>query len=144
RASAGARVLAVAITSDLALWIAALILALSGIGLAHNEMWAPLTGERLYAVSLLGLPTAELVALCLLTAALLRSIGVAWLGNSLAEALLDAVAIAVPAIYLLLRYQRVLAYAPSLLATLLLFGIVLALVGAAVGLVRPARGLASR
>ncbi|MFO7568036.1 MAG: hypothetical protein R6X02_35670 [Enhygromyxa sp.] len=144
RSSAAMRVLATSLAGDLALVGAAVILALAGIGLAHNEMWAPLTGERLYASGLLGLPTAELAALALLTAALLRAASAAWTSNSLAEALLDALVTLVPAVYLLLRYQRVLAYAPTVLAGLLVFGIVLALLGVAVGLVHPARGLARR
>jgi hypothetical protein len=144
RASAAMRVLATSLAGDLALWAAAVVLLLAGIGLAHNEMWAPLTGDRLYAVGLLGMPTAELAAVLLVAAAFLRLMSTAWFSTSLAEALLEAVAIPVAAIYLLLRYQRVLAYAPSLLAGLLLFGMLLALLAVAVGLVRPAGGLARR
>jgi NADH:ubiquinone oxidoreductase subunit 5 (subunit L)/multisubunit Na+/H+ antiporter MnhA subunit len=51
--------------------------------------------------------------------------------------MLDAVLIPAPAIYLLLRYQRVLAYAPGVLAGLLVFGLLLALVGAVLALARP-------
>jgi hypothetical protein len=138
------RVLVTSLAGDLALAAAAVSLVVAGIGLAHNEMWAPLTGERLYAIGLLGVPTAELIAVALITAVLLRCASTAWFGNSLGEALLDAVAIPVPAIYLLLRYQRVLGYAPRVLVWLLLFGMVLALIAVAVGLLRPARGLAHR
>ncbi|HVI01575.1 MAG TPA: hypothetical protein VM869_22825 [Enhygromyxa sp.] len=144
RASAAMRVLVSSCASDLALTGAAVCLAVARIGLAHNEMWAPLTGERLYAIGLLGLPNAELIAGLLLAAALLRWASTAWFGNSLAEALLEAVAIPLPAIYLLLRYQRVLSYAPSVLAWALLLGMVLALVAVAIGLLRPPRGQARR
>jgi NADH:ubiquinone oxidoreductase subunit 5 (subunit L)/multisubunit Na+/H+ antiporter MnhA subunit len=144
RASAAMRVLATSLAGDLALAAAGAILVFSAIGLAHNEMWAPLTGDRLYALGLLGMPTADVIAILLVAAALLRLTSTAWFGNSLAEALLDAVAIPVTAVYLLLRYQRVLAYAPTVLATVLVLGIVLALVAVAVGLVRPAGGLARR
>jgi len=144
RASAATRVLAASVAGDLALGAAAVVLVVAGIGLGHTELWAPGTGERLYAVGLLNLPTAELVAFLLISAALLRATSLVWASNSLAEALLDAVVVSIPAGYLLVRYQRVLGYAPTVLAGLLVLGMALALVAVAVALVRPARGLAYR
>ncbi|PRQ02071.1 NADH:ubiquinone oxidoreductase subunit L [Enhygromyxa salina] len=143
RASAATRVLALGVAGDLALGAALLTLIVSGIGLAHNNLWAPLTGDHLYAaVRGTGVSFADLIALGLAGAALLRLSSVVWSGDSLAEALLDAVLIPVPAIYLVLRYQRVLSYAPSVLAGLLVVGILIALSAAAIGLVRPSRGQA--
>lgn len=142
RASAATRVLVVSLAGDLALGAAAVVLAFSGIGLAHSLI--PITGDHLVGVGLLGLPAADLVALALISAAMLRCASMAWAGNSLAEAMLDAILVPIPAVYLLLRYQRVLAYAPSVLAWVLLFGMLLALFAVAVALVRPASGLARR
>jgi hypothetical protein len=137
RASAATRVLALGISGDIALGGGLVVLVLSGVGLAHNNMWAPLTGEYLYAAALGDMTFGDVIALLFLGAALLRLASLSWAGNSLAEALLDAVLIPVPALYLLLRYQRVLSYAPSVLAGLLVFGMLLALLAAAVALVRP-------
>ncbi|PRP98328.1 hypothetical protein [Enhygromyxa salina] len=140
RASAATRVLALGLGADLVLGAAAIALVVSGIGLAHNNLWAPLTGDHLYAAAIPGLSFADLIALLLLGAAFARLSSLAWAGNSLAEALLDAVLIPVPAVYLLLRYLRVLSYAPSVLAGLLVVGMVVALAAAAIALVRPERG----
>lgn len=137
RASAAGRVLIAAVLSDLALLAAGVGLLAVGIGLAHNDMWAPLTGDRLYTLALRGVSFSDVIALGLLVAVLLRMASMAWAGNSLLELVLDAVLIPAPAIYLLLRYQRVLAYAPGVLAGLLLVGLLLALLGAMIGLARP-------
>jgi NADH:ubiquinone oxidoreductase subunit 5 (subunit L)/multisubunit Na+/H+ antiporter MnhA subunit len=144
RASAAVRVLVTSLAGDLALGAAAVALVLAGIGLAHTELWAPLTGDRLYAISVVGLGNAELIAALLIAAVSLRLLSVGWAGNSVAEALLDALLIPIPSLYLLLRYQRVLAYAPTTLAVVLLIGLGLAVVAAAVALVRPERGIARR
>ncbi|KIG19629.1 NADH-ubiquinone oxidoreductase chain L [Enhygromyxa salina] len=140
RASAATRVLALSVGGDLGLGAAAIALLVSGIGLSHNSLWAPLTGEQLYAAAIPGVSFADLIALLLVGAAFVRLSSLAWAGNSLAEALLDAVLIPVPAVYLLLRYLRVLSYAPSVLAALLVLGMVLAVVAGAIALVRPERG----
>jgi NADH:ubiquinone oxidoreductase subunit 5 (subunit L)/multisubunit Na+/H+ antiporter MnhA subunit len=137
RANAAGRVLIASVLSDLALLGAGVGLLAVGIGLAHNNMWAPLTGDRLYELALPGVAFADVIALGLLVAVLLRLASMAWAGNSLLEMLLDAVLIPAPAIYLLLRYQRVLAYSPGVLAGLLVFGLLLALFGAVLGLARP-------
>lgn len=137
RTSAAARVLIAAVISDLALLAAGVGLLAVGIGLAHNNMWAPLTGDRLYELALQGVSFADVIALGLLAAVLVRMASLAWAGNSLLEVVLDAVLIPAPAIYLLLRYQRVLAYSPGVLAALLIVGLVLALLGAVIGLARP-------
>lgn len=144
RTSAAMRVLACCLLGDLLLAVAAVSLVVSRIGLPHNEMWAPLTGDRLYSIGLLGVPTADLIAAALVAAVLLRWASTAWYGNSLAEALLDAVAIPLPAIYLLLRYQRVLSYAPTVLAWLLVLGMVIALIAVAIAMLRPSPGRARR
>jgi NADH:ubiquinone oxidoreductase subunit 5 (subunit L)/multisubunit Na+/H+ antiporter MnhA subunit len=137
RASAAGRVLITAVLSDLALLVAGVGLLAVGIGLAHNNMWAPLTGDQLYELAVPGMSFADVIALGLLVAVLLRMASMAWAGNSLLEVVLDAVLIPAPAIYLLLRYQRVLAYAPGVLAGLLVVGLLLALLGAMIGLARP-------
>jgi NADH:ubiquinone oxidoreductase subunit 5 (subunit L)/multisubunit Na+/H+ antiporter MnhA subunit len=137
RASAAGRVLITAVLSDLALLAVGVGLLAVGIGLAHNNMWAPLTGDKLYELALRGVSFADVIALGLLVAVLLRMASMAWAGNSLLEVVLDAVLIPAPAIYLLLRYQRVLAYAPGVLAGLLVVGLLLALLGAMIGLARP-------
>jgi NADH:ubiquinone oxidoreductase subunit 5 (subunit L)/multisubunit Na+/H+ antiporter MnhA subunit len=137
RASAAGRVLIAAVLSDLALIAAGVGLLAVGIGLAHNNMWAPLTGDRLYELALRGVSFADVIALGLLVAVFVRMASMAWAGNSLLEVVLDAVLIPVPAIYLVLRYQRVLAYAPGVLAGLLVVGLLLALLGAGIGLARP-------
>jgi NADH:ubiquinone oxidoreductase subunit 5 (subunit L)/multisubunit Na+/H+ antiporter MnhA subunit len=137
RASAAGRVLIGSVLSDLALLGAAVGLLAVGIGLAHNNMWSPLTGDRLYELALRGVSFADVIAIGLLAAVLSRMASLAWAGNSLLEMVLDAVLIPAPAIYLLLRYQRVLAYAPNVLAGLLVFGLLLALYGAVLGLARP-------
>ena len=139
RASAAGRVLVAAVLSDLALWGAAIGLLAGGIGLAHNNMWAPLTGDLLYNSVGVGVSVADVIALGLIAAVLVRLSSLAWIGNSVIEAVIEAVLIPAPAIYLLLRYQRVLAHAPSELAILLIVGLVLAVIGAAVGLARPRR-----
>jgi NADH:ubiquinone oxidoreductase subunit 5 (subunit L)/multisubunit Na+/H+ antiporter MnhA subunit len=142
RASAATRVLALGVIGDLGLGAAAIALVVSGIGLAHNNLWAPLTGDHLYAVAIPGLSFSDLIALLLLGAALARLSSLTWAGNSLAEALLDAVLIPVPAVYLLLRYSRVLSYAPSVLAGSLIVGTIVALAAAAIALARPEWGQA--
>ena len=144
RSSASARVLASALLSDLGLVLAALTLAVAGIGLGHGQLWAPLTGDRLYAASSLGIPVAEVGAAMLAFAVFMRLASLAWAGNSVGEAVLDAVLLPAPAIYLLIRYQRLLAYAPSVLAISLVLGVVLALIGAASALLHPRRGQARR
>ncbi|NVB40793.1 hypothetical protein G6O69_23335 [Pseudenhygromyxa sp. WMMC2535] len=144
RASAATRVLALGVAGDLGLGAAGIALVLAGIGLAHTGLWAPLVGDQLYAIGLLGLPNADLIASLLLAAVFLRMLSLAPAGNSLAEAALEAALIPVPAIYLLLRFQRVLAYSPSLLAYTLIFGMLLAAGGAAVALLRPRVALGRR
>ncbi|MCA9702218.1 MAG: hypothetical protein KC431_32145, partial [Myxococcales bacterium] len=144
RASAATRVLALSMVGDLCLGAAAVVLVLAGIGLAHTGLWAPRVGDRLYETGLLGLPTAELTAGLLLAAAFSRLMCLAWAGNSLNEALLEAVLISMPAVYLLLRFHRVLAYAPTALAAALLLGTVLTLLGSLSALLRPHGGQGRR
>ncbi len=139
RASAASRVLVAAVISDLALWGAAILLIAVGIGLAHNNMWAPLAGDALYQLAWADVSFADVIALSLLAAVLVRMLSLAWAGNSVLEAVVEAVLIPAPAIYLLLRYQRVLAHSPSVLAAVLVVGLVLALVGAGIALARPRR-----
>ncbi len=144
RASAATRVLALGFIGDLALMLAALLAHLGGLGIGHDELWSPLAGERLFATDTLGVPLADALALMLVVAVAVRLGSLVQLGSSIAEALLEAVIVAVPALYLLLRYQRVLACSPTLMATLALLGVVAGALGVAVALVRPGRGQARR
>jgi NADH:ubiquinone oxidoreductase subunit 5 (subunit L)/multisubunit Na+/H+ antiporter MnhA subunit len=139
RASAAGRVLVAAVVSDLALWCAAIGLLAAGIGLPHNGMWAPLTGDLLYESAWADVSFADVIAVALSAAVLVRMASLAWTGNSVVEAVIEAVLIPGPAIYLLLRYHRVLGHAPSVLATLLVVGLLLAVIGAAIALARPRR-----
>lgn len=141
RASAALRMLVLAVLGDLFWIVAGVALVISGIGLAHNGMWAPLAGDALYSDAFAGLSFADVIALALVIAAVLRMSSAAWLGTSLGEVLLDAVLLPMPAIYVLLRYLRALSYAPTVLAGLLVIGMLVALVAAAIALLRPRAGM---
>ncbi|MFV8755513.1 hypothetical protein ACNOYE_33610 [Nannocystaceae bacterium ST9] len=144
RASLASRVLAMAVIGDLALFAAMVLLVAGGIGLSHTQLWLPATGERLFATGLTGVPLTEVLALVLLAAAGARLASLTRIANSIAEALIDAVVVAVPAVYLLLRHHRVLGMAPSVLAGVSILGVILAGLGVAIALVRPGRAQARR
>ncbi len=142
RASLASRVLAMGLLGDLALFAAMVLLVAGGIGLNHTQLWLPAVGERLFATGLTGVPLTELITLMLLLAVAARLAILTRIANSIAEALVDAVVVTVPAIYLVLRYQRVLGLAPSVLALALVAGLLLALIGVVIALFRPGRGQA--
>ncbi|GEM_PF-2646774 len=141
RASAATRALIVNVTSDACLVAALLVLVLSGIGLTHTGLWAPTVGARLYEglpeVGLAALPLADLLAALLIAAVFVRLSSLGLSANSGTEALLDAVLLPAPALYLLLRFHRVLAQAPTVLALTLVAGMGMALLGAGFALLRP-------
>jgi NADH:ubiquinone oxidoreductase subunit 5 (subunit L)/multisubunit Na+/H+ antiporter MnhA subunit len=144
RASLAMRVLGMALLGDLALFAAIVLLVLGGIGASHTQLWLASSGERLFATALTGVPLTEVVALALLVAAGARLAMLTRLGNSIGEALLDAALLAVPAVYLLVRHHRVLALAPTALALLSIVGMIVALLGVGIALVRPGRAQARR
>lgn len=137
RGDAATHALGLSLAADLALAGAGLALILGEIGLAHSELWAPLTGDHLYATVFAGVSVADVTATALLAAVGLRLSSLAAADNSLSEALLDAALTTIPAVYLLLRYERVLAYAPTVLALVLVLGMLVAPVAAAIALLRP-------
>lgn len=137
RGDAATRMLAWGLCGDLALVAAGLALVVGGVELTHRSLWAPLTSDLLYASIFAGFSRADLIASLLACAALVRLVSLAWTERSLVELLVDAALCSIPAVYLLLRYQRVLAYAPTVLLILLMLGMVLALVAAATALLRP-------
>lgn len=144
RASLAMRVLGMALLGDLALFVVMVVLVVGGIGLSHTQLWLPATGERLFSTALTGTPLAEILALALVVASGARLAMLTRLGNSIAEALLDAALIAVPAVYLLVRHHRVLGLAPTLLAGLLLVGALLSALGVGIAVIRPGRAQARR
>jgi NADH:ubiquinone oxidoreductase subunit 5 (subunit L)/multisubunit Na+/H+ antiporter MnhA subunit len=144
RASLASRVLAMGSIGDLALFGVMVLLVAGGIGLSHTQLWLPATGDRLFDTALTGVPLTEVLALLLIVAIGARLASLARIANSIAEALIDAVVVAVPAIYLLLRHHRVLGSAPSVLALLLIVGLLLAAIGVAIALIRPGRAQARR
>jgi NADH:ubiquinone oxidoreductase subunit 5 (subunit L)/multisubunit Na+/H+ antiporter MnhA subunit len=144
RASLAARVLALAWIGDLALFGMMVLLVAGGIGLNHTQLWFPATGDRLFATALTGVPLTEVLALLLVVAVGARLVSLTRLANSIAEALLDAVVVAVPAVYLLVRHHRILGTAPSVLALVLIVGALLAVLGVAIALIRPGRAEARR
>ncbi len=144
RASMASRVLVLALLGDLALFGVVVVLIAGGIGSSHSQLWLPATGDRLFATGLTGVPLTDVLALLLVVAVGTRLAGLTRIANSIAEALVDAVVVAVPAIYLLLRFHRVLGMAPTVLAVVSIAGVVFASLGVAIALVRPSRAQARR
>lgn len=140
RASAASRVLVIGVSSDLALGAAAVALVVAGIGLDHSLLWSPDVGLILLERGLLNAPVAELLAAIFVAAVLARGLALAWSGPSAVEAVLETVLVPAAGVYLLLRHNRILAFAPTLLAVVAVVGLVVALAGAGTALLRPEGG----